>query len=219
MISCGMLMDEVKSVCNKLEDPVKIVWMKRSMHKKPKMLTKSLQQVIDSHQDKEAILLTYGLCGNSTLGLASRHTKLVIPRFHDCIHQLLLDRTDASTAEDFSIMPGHYYMTQGWTLDREEFYKNAMWTLRRFGLESGREILEIMYDGYTDIDVIDTGAYPVDTVVKHAKKAADLLNFKVNKIPGSTAILEKLVTGNWDDDFIVLEPGEKVELSHFMKIK
>lgn len=212
-------MDEVKSVCNKLNDPVEIVWMKRSMHKRPEVLTRSLQQVIDNHQDKEAILLTYGLCGSSTLGLMSKHTKLVIPRFHDCIHQLLLDRTDASAAENFFVMPGHYYMTRGWTLDREEFYKNSLWILSRYGLESGKEILETLYEGYTDIDVIDTGAYPVDTVVSHAEKAADLLNLKVNKIPGSTVILEKLLTGNWDDDFIVLEPGEKSELSHFMKMK
>lgn len=212
-------MDEVKSVCNRLKDPVEIVWMKRSMHKRPEVLTRSLQQVIDNHQDKEAILLTYGLCGSSTLGLMSKHTKLVIPRFHDCIHQLLLDRTDTSAAENFFVMPGHYYMTRGWTLDREEFYKNSLWILSRYGPESRKEILETLYEGYTDIDVIDTGAYPVDTVVSHAEKAADLLNLKVNKIPGSTVILEKLLTGNWDDDFIVLEPGEKSGLSHFMKMK
>lgn len=92
-----------------------------------------------------------------------------------------------------------------------------MWILRRYGPEAGKEILKVMYEGYTDIDVIDTGAYPVDTVINHAQKTADLLNFRVNKIPGSTAVLEKLLTGNWDDDFIVLEPGEKVELSHFLK--
>lgn len=196
---------------------MEIIWIERSMHKKPAMLSKSLQQVINDHQDKEAILFTYGLCGTSTLGLMSRHTKLVIPRFHDCIHQLLLDRTDASIAKDFSVIPGHYYMTRGWTFDREDLYKHSMWILRRYGPEAGKEILKVMYEGYTDIDVIDTGAYPVDTVINHAQKTADLLNFRVNKIPGSTAVLEKLLTGNWDDDFIVLEPGEKVELSHFLK--
>ena len=58
--------------------------------------------------------------------------------------------------------------------------------------------------------------------MKHAGKLVKLMNLTVknvhldvNKIPGSTLIIEKLLSGNWDDDFIVLEPGEKLEWSHF----
>lgn len=206
VISCGMLMDEVKYICGKLDGVPEIIWLKRAMHKEPSVLKKSLQQVIDENQNRDAILLTYGLCGNGTLGLVSRNTKLVIPRFHDCIHQLLGCKPEC----------GHYYLTRGWTLDREELYQQTRLILQKYGETEGRDILNQMYDGYMDIDVIDTGAYPVDDVVKHAEKSAGLLKKRINKIPGSTVVLEKLLTGNWDEDVIVLETGEKLELSHFI---
>lgn len=205
VISCSMIMDEVAKACEKLDNPPEIIWLKRGMHKTPELLGQSLQQVIDSYQDRDTILLTYGLCGGSTLGISSANAQLVIPRFHDCIHQLR-----QKTEE-----PGHLYLTRGWTLDAESMYQQSCLILRRYGEQYGAEILEELYGGYDTIDVIDTGAYPVDEVVEHAARTAELLHKKVNKIPGSTVILKKLFTGNWDKDFIVLEPGEALTLEHF----
>ncbi len=208
IISCAMLMDEVNYVCKGLEIYPEIIWMKRAMHKAPHLLNQSLQQIIDENQNVDNILLTYGLCGNSTPGIVSKNTRLIIPRFHDCIHQLLYRQK----------ICGHYYLTRGWTLDREEIYQQSKLILSRYGEADGKEILERIYDGYTDIDVIDTSAYVTNSVVSHAEKFAEILNRKVNKIPGSTEVLYKLFTGNWDSDFIVLEPGEVLQVSHFTGI-
>lgn len=205
VISCSMLMDEVSKVCENKNDLPEIIWMKRGMHKDPEQLKKSLQQVIDSCKNKDTILLTYGLCGRSTLGLYSETARLVLPRFHDCIHQLC--RKPEET--------GHLYLTRGWTLDAEGIYQQSQLVLRKYGREYGMEILRGLYGGYDTIDVIDTGAYPVEPVMEHARRTAELLGKRANKIPGSTVILEKLFTGNWDEDFIVLEPGERLTLKHF----
>lgn len=222
VISCGMLMDEVKYVRDKLGYTSKIIWTKRSLHQDPQILHKGLQQLINSNQDKDEILFTFGLCGNGTTGLVSEHTKLVFPRFHDCIQQLLLKRTYKEEDCEQINLAGHYYMTRGWTLDKESLYYQTILIIKRFGIDYGKEILTTLYEDYTDVDVIDTGAYDVERVMKHAGKLAKLMNLTVknvhldvNKIPGSTLIIEKLLSGNWDDDFIVLEPGEKLEWSYF----
>lgn len=209
VISCAMLMDEVKSVCARLCMTPKIIWLRRSMHRDPVTLRRTLQKLIDENDACDAILLTYGLCGNATAGLVSRHAKLVLPRFHDCIHQLVNERS--------SLQTGHYYLTRGWTLDKEELYQHSIQILQRYKEKKGREILRQIYGGYTDLDVIDTGAYPLTEVMEHAKKAAALLSLKVNQIPGSTFILEKLLTGNWDEDFIVLQNGEQLEQKQFFR--
>lgn len=217
VISCGMLADELKSVYEQTNSSLHVIWIRRGMHNFPADLKKTLQRLINENQDKEAILLTFGLCGNSTLGITSEHTKLVIPRFHDCIHQLLLDnsRNQNTSLEKNQVSVGHYYLTRGWTLDREEIYQQSRFILQKYGENMGREILGKLYENYDEINVIDTGAYSLENVEEHAKKCGSLLNKNVKTIPGSTIILKKLLTGNWDEDFIVLNPKEILCRAHF----
>lgn len=217
VISCAMLMDELKSVYRKTNSKLPVIWIQRGMHNSPENLKQTLQRLINENQDKKAILLTFGLCGNSTSGIVSDNTKLVIPRFHDCIHQLLLDnyggRDDFPNKDRVTV--GHYYLTRGWILDREGIYQQAQFILKKYGENMGEEMLKDLYGGYSGIDVIDTGAYPLKTVSEYAKKCGELLKKDVKIIPGSTVILEKLITGNWDKDFIVLQPRETLTRNHF----
>lgn len=41
------------------------------------------------------------------------------------------------------------------------------------------------------------------------------LGLRFEKIVGSREILRKMVAGDWDKDFVVVEPGDKVSLSPF----
>lgn len=204
VISCAMLSDELKAVYRNYNADCKVLWMKKALHKYPQDLKKSVQSVIDEHQEYESILLTYGLCGNGTLGIKSERTRLVIPRFHDCIHQLAGE-----------VVPGHLYLTKAWTSDQDAIFQQSRTILKTYGAGQGAEILHKIYDGYTDIDVIDTGSYEVEPVMQYAKRAAIVKPFHINQIQGSTAVLEKLLTGRWDEDFICLEPGEELTRKHF----
>lgn len=220
VISCGMLADEVKQEWERVQPDARLLWMKRGLHNSPQTLYTGVQAMIEEHQDCEAILLTYGLCGNGTCGLVSPHTKLVVPAFHDCIHQLLQDvdkdRKKESSSWKKKIRMGHYYLTRGWTLDEEAIYQQSCLILRKYGEERGKSILKEMYHGYTDMDVIETGAYDMAPVLEYAAKAAKINSMKVNSVKGSTDVLHKLLTGNWDQDFIVLDPGEELTLQHFL---
>ena len=48
---------------------------------------------------KPLILLGYGLCGNGLDGLSARHTRLVLPRAHDCIGLLMGGTAGAAEGE------------------------------------------------------------------------------------------------------------------------
>ncbi|MEM5817914.1 MAG: hypothetical protein AAGU16_08640, partial [Desulfitobacterium hafniense] len=46
------------------------------------------------------------------------------------------------------------------------------------------------------------------------EKIAATLKLSHQIIPGSTSYLKKLLTGPWDDEFVIVPPGEIVTLTH-----
>ena len=48
-----------------------------------------------------------------------------------------------------------------------------------------------------------------------AQQVADFFEMKFEEIPGSDALLRGLLQGDWNHDFIVVEPGGKVESAMF----
>ena len=63
-------------------------------HNDPPDLRGRLQNSIDatSKEGYDAVVMAYGLCGQSTEGLIARGIPLVIPRAHDCITLFLGSR-------------------------------------------------------------------------------------------------------------------------------
>jgi hypothetical protein len=44
---------------------------------------------------------------------------------------------------------------------------------------------------------------------------AEKFSLRFEEIKGSDALIKKMLTGIWDDEFIVVNPGEKVEYRMF----
>ena len=79
-----------------------------------KPMAAKIQEAVDRTPEGvyDAILLGYGLCGNGLDGLTARHTRLVLPRAHDCI-ALLMGSRERYRAY-FEANPGTYYRSTGW---------------------------------------------------------------------------------------------------------
>lgn len=60
------------------------------------------------------------------------------------------------------------------------------------------------------MDVIDTGAYNIEETEKNAEEICRYLLLKKEKITGSCDILKRIISGDYDDNFIVLNPGDAV---------
>ena len=97
IVSCGMLAEELKKACAEQSVLPEIIEQPRGMHEHPKELKERLSVLISEHQNVDEIVLTYGLCGYGTVGLISENTRLVLPRFDDCISQLLYRETEGRT--------------------------------------------------------------------------------------------------------------------------
>lgn len=159
-----------------------------------------------------AVLLAYGLCGNGTEGLRTQSAVLAMPRFDDCINTLLCCGRRTCRAMEKA---GVYYLTRGWTLDTGALLQSHQKLLERFGEKKTARIMSMMYDGYRKVAVIDDGCYDTAPVQQYARECADLLHVDAETVPGGTDILEKLLTGNWDNDILVKQPGYPVEQEDF----
>jgi len=86
-LTCEALARSMYALAAQSPHTISIRLYRQGLHNTPKVLHRTLQEQIDDIQPGEcdAILLVYGLCGMSTVGLVARHTPLVIPRTHDCI--------------------------------------------------------------------------------------------------------------------------------------
>ena len=191
---------------------IPVIWMDRGLHNTPEKLKIELQKQIDQLQDADEILLSFGLCGNGTDELVSKSTSLVIPKFDDCLNLMLCtaERTARGLTKADSL-----YLTRGWTLDSESILRQYDSLLEKYDEETRDIIFETMYEHYHTVNVIDTGCYDLRPVLEYAEKAAELLDLETETIPGSNRILKQLLTGEWDENFIVLQPGEMLSYEHF----
>jgi len=89
-LTCEALARSIYAVAAQTPHTVSVHLYRQGLHNSPRTLRQVLQEQIDSIAPGacDAILLVYGMCGASTVGLVARHTPLVMPRAHDCITPL-----------------------------------------------------------------------------------------------------------------------------------
>ncbi|MCR5010665.1 MAG: DUF1638 domain-containing protein [Clostridia bacterium] len=161
------------------------------------------------------VLVAMGFCGGSW-DHVSFPCRVVIPRTDDCISILL--------ATDDQYIPnrkelGHLYLYES---DPKDF--SALHLLRDGGTAdetyrgmSSEDLFRYWFGNYHAMDIIDTGLNPCYEVpyVEAAQKEADRINADLGYAQGSNRMMEKLVSGRWDDQFLVAEPGHVIKHSDF----
>ena len=88
----------------------------------------------------------------------------------------------------------------------------------QYGDSEGSFVFRTWFGSYTNADIIDTGAYDChsEAYMLEAMENADLMEATLDYVPGSNLILEKLVSGRWDQQFLVIEPGNTVSNMDFV---
>jgi hypothetical protein len=194
-----------------------------------KMLPR-LQECIDRvPPDRcDAIAMVYGLCNNGIVGLTSRRTRLVIPRAHDCITLFMGSRE--AYLKYFNSHPGTYYLTTGWTERNDAssagdvtvsqklgLYFQYEELVRKHGEDNAKYIMETLGDTmalYGRLAFISMGLPCEAPFREQAIAQARQKGWTFDDVQGSLGLLRKLIHGEWDGDFLVLEPGESVRPSH-----
>lgn len=215
ILACSSMLLHVEAAQKKMETNFEVIDLDRSLHEYPKKMRERIIETMDRLPKKvETVLVSMGLCGGSWDGVdVSR--RVVIPKVDDCI-TLLLHMDD--TQHDNLKKKGHMYFrdsdTGGYSI---QDMKDRI--CEKYGIEFGTSIFGSWFESYTNADIIDTGVYDCysEAYVEQAQKSADLIRCTLDYVQGSNIILEKLVSGKWDGQFVVAGPGTRVKMRDFMQ--
>ena len=227
-IGCEILFREICWLTARVKTIVDHRWLSQGLHDLgAEKMSARLQEEIDAVPAGryEAILLGFALCNNGVAGLAARGTRLVIPRAHDCITLLLGSR--ARYAEAFENRPGTYFLSSGW-IERDEsnleelaspikeslgYGMSRAELVEQYGEENAQFIMEEMGDMTRNSSRLAYIRMPFETggaLRQTAQAFAGEQGWDFVEIEGDTGLLERLLAGEWDADFLVVEPGERI---------
>ncbi len=187
------------------------------LHIKPDRLRQTLQEAIDAVSGQfDTIILGYGLCSQGIIGIKANRCRLVAPRVDDCI-AIFLGSSKAYTSQSYS-EPGTYYLTKGWIEVGDTPFSEYERSLQRFGKERADYIYQAMMGKYKRLALINTGQFDLEKYRSYARCTAERFDLRYEEIEGSDELVRKMLLGSWDDEFVVLEPGETFSLEHFCPV-
>ena len=229
LISCEVLFREMCQACAHAPHQVDVEFLPKGLHDLGgKPMAAKIQEAVDRTPEGlyDAILLGYGLCGNGLDGLTARHTRLVLPRAHDCI-ALLMGSHDRYQAY-FNDNPGTYYRSTGW-LERgkglQQLTHNTMGfdesldaMIAKYGEDNGRYLYDEMtryQSQYRKLTFIETGLEAGGQFIDESAAEAKEKGWSFERLTGDLAWLGRLVEGAWPDaEFVVAEPGQRLAASY-----
>lgn len=210
---------------------VDIDLLELGLHNEPADLQATLQAHIDAvdAEKYDAIVMGYGLCGKAIDGITARELMIVVPRAHDCITLFLGSR--ARYQQEFEEHTGTYWYAADYVermLDPNTSLSLGASTLSsvqdqydefvaKYGEENAQYLMEVMggwEKHYNRAAYIAYDFYHSPTAEKKAQLDADKNQWRYDPVAGNLVILRKLLYGEWDEDFLVLQPGERLAMSN-----
>jgi hypothetical protein len=238
LIACEVLAREVYLCAAHSPHIVDVELVEKGLHNSPDVLRSELQERIDTTRPGiyDAILLGYGLCGNTVIGLSAHDIPLVVPRAHDCI-TLYLGSKEVYN-QHFSENPGTYYYTADY-IERNSSDKDGMVVslgastqvdmqevygeyVTKYGKDNADYLMEVMgawSQHYSRAVYIDHEETRFLNYEKVAVDEASRRGWQYEKIIGSLLLLRRLVVGEWPDkDFLTVKPGQTIAASYDSQI-
>jgi len=234
-IGCEIIYREACRLAATGPNQVDVEFLHKGLHdlETRDMLAK-VQAAVDAVDPKagyEAILLGYARCNDGLVGLTARDIPLVVPRAHDCITFFFGSR--AAYRDYFDGFPGTYYKTSGWCErnrpDDGDYTRPAygrQGVMANFGLAQSHEDLIAKYgrdnaeyiqqvlgawvNNYSRCLYLEMGVCDERAFIEQSRLEAQDRNWDFELRKGDWTLLKKLFEGDWDEDFVVVQPGRKL---------
>jgi hypothetical protein len=214
VIACATVIEEILPF---LPEDVPYETLDFGLHLHPNSLKESLQRKIEQASSQaDVLLLGYGLCSLAVVGLQATTATLVIPRTDDCIGIFL--GSCAAYRAQFELEPGTYYLTKGWIEVGDSPFEEHKRLIEKYGEAKAERMTRLMLKNYKRLGFINTGQNQIGHYREYARKAAEQFGLRFEEIQGSPALIRKLVLGPWDEEFVVVPPGEMVRFDDFTSL-
>lgn len=212
VIACATVIEEILPFLPK-EVPYEVLDF--GLHLRPADLKIALQAKIDeASQHADVLLLGYGLCSMAIIGLKATTATLVIPRVDDCI-AIFLGSCEAYKAQTKN-EPGTYYLTKGWIEVGDNLFEEHKRMIEKFGEKKAQRITQLMLRNYKRLGFINTGQYEIEHYRTYTQDKAREFGLRFEEIQGSFALVQKMIYGPWDDEFLVISPGQTIRYQDFV---
>ena len=213
IVCCDSLLSHLEAAQVTMGTKYPIYTLDRALHSQPQNMRQRLMAVLNALPESvTTVLIAMGYCGGSLASICARQ-QLVIPNLDDCI-TMLLTKTDAQ--EGNLKQRGHMYFrdSECGGVNVQRMLDNLR---QEYGMERGTGIFGMWFADYTHADIIDTGVFDCyeESYVESIQKQADLIRCELDYVEGSNRILEKLVSGQWDEQFLIVPPGTVLTKSAF----
>lgn len=229
-ITCDMLRRPVEHFAATSPHEVVVARLSAALHAEPASLRDRIQARIDrADPAADAVVLAYGLCGGATAGLEARDVPVVLARAHDCATIFLGSRD--RYRQEHEATPGTYWYARdqlergnalkGWLLGDAARSEDAMATRQeyeaRFGRDNADYLMETLGEWHTRYErgaYLDTGLGPDGDASERAREESERRGWRFERVPADLDLVRRLLHGEWDDDFQVVRPGERLAMSY-----
>ena len=217
ILACSSMARQVAAAQRKMGTGYPVRCVDRRYHAEPKEMRLQLIAALGGLAGEfDTVLVAMGFCGGSWESVYAP-VRVVAPRADDCITILL--NTDGAPHENLK-EPGHIYIRDTDT-GRYSLEGLRESVCERYGREQGLALFNKWFASYTHADIIDTGTYDsrAEDFLAQARRGAEITRCELRHVPGGSVVLEKLVSGDWDDLFVVAEAGETLTREMFFPHK
>jgi hypothetical protein len=215
IIACEMLRDELELAMETTGCSYPVIWMEKGLHQFPQKLRDALQAQLDAlPEDCGTVLLAMALCGGALDGVSCAHATLAVPRFDDCIRMILSTEPGVRNAADARSL----YYTRQWLDSAGHLTRQQEEYIQRYGEKKGRKIMKLMLANYKSYRMVETGAYDLAEWEDRARADAAALELEYGTQPGTVRVLEKLLRQEFDEEFLVVGPGETLTQRMFLDL-
>ncbi len=227
LFACDVMKDEMSILIENNEHQIDLHYVVRDeYHNFPKRSANKLQQELDSiPEGYDYILVGYAYCNRLIEGMTSRHTPLVIPRAHDCLTLFMGSRK--RYLDEFHENPGSYYFTRGFLTANTSGYLQQQSVpdmlgegiecyedmVEKYGEDNAKYLLEVLgswKSNYKRGVLIQLPMYDQSAMAEEVQNICQTNNWNYAELQGNLSLLGKLTKGEWDQDFLIVQPGQSV---------
>lgn len=226
IIACRTLEDEIELAKKNTGVDYPVIYIESGLHERPKKLAETIKDTfekVDADQKSKAskgrktaplrVLMTLGQCGNSMTGIAAGNFELIMPKVDDCLSLLIGSNKEKA---ELNLRDKAFFLTMGWLRGESTIMSQYKQSVEKYGEDTALSIMEMMYEHYETLGLIDTGAAPIDKLQEETAEIAELLGLKRKVYKGTISYVEELLTGPWPKErFITKHPGEAITEQDF----
>lgn len=228
VIACQVMQREICMLASRLENTVTPYFLPQGLHNTPDILRQEINKKIDEIlsvrktvsgeliESYSAIVLGYGLCSRGVVDVEAREIPIIVPKTDDCIALFL--GSQKRYLDIFTQNGGIYWYNPGWIEtsfipSKENYDKLYAEYASKYGEDNAEFLMEetngwhskYTYGCYITSPYIDNAPY-----IEFAKKAINGLGWEYKELDGSLRMLERLIAGEWNEEFLVCPPGYKI---------